>query len=102
MPFVMYISLQSLADKTLNYKSVGKHAVTNLLSPAGKNLSGKGVVVGVGDNSEIVTQHIDFNDRVINRVPFPFSFHGIHVSGTVAGAGILDQRHHGMAPGLPL
>ncbi|MFZ1784952.1 MAG: S8 family serine peptidase [Ferruginibacter sp.] len=98
LPFVMYISLQSLADKTLNYKSVGKHAVTNLLSPAGKNLSGKGVVVGVGDNSEIVTQHIDFNDRVINRVPFPFSFHGIHVSGTVAGAGILDQRHHGMAP----
>ncbi|MBK8494921.1 MAG: S8 family serine peptidase [Chitinophagaceae bacterium] len=80
LPFVSYISLQSL------------------LSPSGKNLNGKGIVVGVGDNSEIITPHIDFNSRVINRVPFPFSFHGIHVSGTVAGAGLLDPKHNGMAP----
>ncbi|MEP7238773.1 MAG: S8 family serine peptidase, partial [Ferruginibacter sp.] len=98
MPFVSYISLQSLTDKPLNYKSMGKHAVTSLLSQSGKNLSGKGIVVGVGDNSEIITQHIDFNARVINRVPFPYSFHGIHVSGTVAGAGLLEERYHGMAP----
>ena len=98
LPFVSYISLQTLTDKPLNYKSVGKHAVTSLLSQSGKKLSGKGIVVGVGDNSEIITQHIDFNARVINRVPFPFSFHGIHVSGTVAGGGILDQKHNGMAP----
>ena len=98
LPFVSYISLQSLTDKLLNYKSVGKHAVTSLLSPSGKNLSGKGIVVGVGDNSEIITPHLDFTSRVINRVPFPFSFHGVHVSGTVAGAGLLDPKHNGMAP----
>ncbi|HQW91447.1 MAG TPA: S8 family serine peptidase [Ferruginibacter sp.] len=98
LPFVSYISLQSLTDRPLNYKSRGKHAVAALLSPSGKNLNGKGIVVGVGDNAEIVTQHIDFNSRVINRVPFPFSFHGIHVSGTVAGAGLLDPKHNGMAP----
>ncbi|MFZ1369515.1 MAG: hypothetical protein WAR78_03990, partial [Ferruginibacter sp.] len=78
LPFVSYISLQSLTDRPLNYKSRGKHAVAALLSPSGKNLNGKGIVVGVGDNSEIITPHIDFNSRVINRVPFPFSFHGIH------------------------
>jgi len=97
-PFVSYISLQTLTDKELNYKSIGKHAVTSLLSPLGKNLSGKNIVVGIGDNSEIITPQLDFNARVINRVPFPFSFHGVHVSGTVAGAGLLDPRHNGMAP----
>lgn len=98
LPFVSSISLQSIVDKPLNYKSVGKHAISSLLSPSGRHLSGKGITVGVGDNSEIVTPHVDFTGRVINRVPFPFSFHGIHVSGTVAGAGILDPKNNGMAP----
>ena len=98
LPFVSYISLQILTDKVLNYKSIGKHAVTSLLSPSGKNLSGKGIVVGIGDNGDITTTTLDFTGRVINRVPAPFSFHGIHVSGTVAGAGLLDPRHNGMAP----
>ncbi len=98
LPFVSFISKQDLVDKPLNYKSIGKHAVTSLLSPSGKNLSGKGVTVGIGDNSEIVTQQLDFTGRVITRTPFPFSFHGIHVSGTVAGAGLLDPKHNGMAP----
>ena len=44
------------------------------------------------------TPHVDFTGRVINRVSFPFSFHGIHVSGIVGGAGLLDPRYHGMAP----
>ncbi len=98
LPFVSYVGLQTLTDKELNYKSIGKHAVTSLLSPSGKNLSGKGITVGIGDNSEIVTQQLDFTGRTITRVPVPFSFHGIHVSGTVAGAGLLDPKHNGMAP----
>jgi len=98
LQFVSYLGLQSLTDKELNYKSIGKHAVTSLLAPSGKNLSGKGITVGVGDNAEIATVTLDFTGRVINRVPAPFSFHGIHVSGTVAGAGLLDPKHNGMAP----
>lgn len=98
LPFVSFISMQSLTDKTLNYKSIGLHGVDALLSSSGRNLSGKGIAVGIGDNSEIITPHIDFTGRVINRVPFPFSFHGIHVSGTVAGGGILDPKNNGMAP----
>ena len=97
LPFVSYINLQSVADKALNYNAVGLQGVSALLSTAGRKLSGKNVAVGVGDNAEIST-HIDFTGRLINRVWSGVSFHGIHTSGTVAGAGILDVRYHGMAP----
>ncbi len=98
LPFVSFVGLQKLTDKELNYKSIGKHAVTSLLTSSGKNLSGRGIAVGIGDNAEIATVTLDFTGRVVNRVPAPFSFHGIHVSGTVAGAGLLDPKHRGMAP----
>ena len=98
LPFVSSVNLQSLTDKPLNYKSVALHGVSSLLSPSGRNLSGKGITVGVGDNSEISTAHVDFTGRVISRVPFPISFHGIHVTGTVAGGGLLDPKNNGMAP----
>lgn len=98
LPFVYAVSLQSLTDKPLNYKSIGRHAISSLLSPSANNLSGKGIVVGIGDNSETATAHLDFTGRVISRVPFPISFHGIHVTGTVAGAGLLDPKNRGMAP----
>lgn len=98
LPFVNSVSLQSLTDKPLNNKAVALHGLGSLLSPSGRNLSGKGIAVGVGDNSEVATPHIDFKNRVINRVSFPFSFHGIHVSGIVAGGGLLDPRYNGMAP----
>lgn len=98
LPFVSFISLQSITDKPLNYNSVAIHGIGSLLSSPGRNLSGKGIAVGIGDNSEIMTPHVDFTGRVINRVSFPFSFHGIHVSGIVGGAGLLDPRYHGMAP----
>ncbi len=97
LPFVSYLHLQSFNDKPLNYKSTAMHGMSSLFSAAGRNLSGKNITVGVGDNAEIST-HIDFTGRLINRVYSVPSFHGIHTSGTVAGGGILDTRHHGMAP----
>lgn len=98
LPFISFISLQSLTDKPLNYKSTAMHSVGSLLSPSGRNLSGRGIVVGIGDNSELATAHLDYTGRVISRVSFPISFHGIHVTGTVAGAGLLNPKHSGMAP----
>ncbi len=98
LPFVSFITLQNVSDKPLNYKGLAMHGVNSLLSPAGRNLSGKNITVGVGDNAEIST-HVDFSgSRLINRVYSVPSFHGIHTSGTVAGAGILDVKNHGMAP----
>ena len=49
LPFVSYLGLQSLTDKELNYKSIGKHAVTSLLSPSGKNLSQLSMVVEMAE-----------------------------------------------------
>ena len=97
LPFVISISVQNLTEKALNYNSMGLHSVDALLSPSGRNLSGRNITVGVGDNAEITT-HIDFTNRVINRVYFLPSYHGIHTSGTVGGAGNLNVRNHGFAP----
>lgn len=98
LPFVASLNLQSVTDKELNYHSTAMHAIGGLQWEGGQNLNGKGVTVGVGDNGEITTAHIDFNARVINRVPYPVSFHGVHVSGTVSGGGIFNPLYKGMAP----
>ncbi len=97
LPFVSYISLQTMKDKPLNYNDIGTHSISALQAPNGKNLNGKGVAIGIGDNSDIST-HIDFAGRVILRTPWYPDFHGTHVAGTAAGAGILDVKNHGMAP----
>lgn len=66
----------------------------------GRGLTGKGVKVGLWDAN--VADHIDYGKR-IHRVEFeePFpddSPHGMHVCGTVAGGGYLDEQAMGIAP----
>ena len=39
------------------------HGVSGLNAVNGKNLNGKGVTIGIGDNADIST-HIDFSGRV--------------------------------------
>jgi hypothetical protein len=97
LPFISTISLQNITDKTLNYNSIAAHGVSGLNALTGKNLNGKGVTIGVGDNANIET-HIDFTGRLINRNPTIVDTHGTHTSGTVAGAGIINVKNHGMAP----
>jgi hypothetical protein len=97
LPFVTSLGLQVLNDKPLNYFSRAAHGVDDLNALQGKNLNGKGVTVGIGDNADIST-HIDFSGRVIVRTPGLPNNHGTHVSGTTAGAGIINVKHHGMAP----
>jgi hypothetical protein len=96
MPFVSSISLQLVKDQLLNYNSRAAHAVSGLNALNGKNLNGKGVTVGVGDNSDIST-HIDFSGRLINRSPWVPADHGTHTSGTMAGAGIINPKNRGVA-----
>jgi len=97
LPFVSCIQPQTIGDKILNYHSIPLHGMSSLLSPSGRNLSGRGVTVGVGDNGDIST-HLDFTGRLINRVYTTPVWHGTHVSGTVAGAGLINPMHHGLAP----
>ncbi|MEO5888883.1 MAG: S8 family serine peptidase [Ferruginibacter sp.] len=97
LPFISSIYLQSLTDKPLNYNNVATHGISGLNALNGKNLNGKGVTIGIGDNADIST-HIDFSGRIINRSPWIPSDHGTHVAGTAGGAGIINVKNHGMAP----
>ncbi|CAN5826670.1 hypothetical protein BH11BAC4_BH11BAC4_15400 [soil metagenome] len=97
LPFVSFIREQSIKDKIINYNDIATHGISSLQSISGRNLSGRNVVVGVGDNADIST-HIDFSGKIISRHPFPWDYHGTHTSGTTAGAGFLNPKNQGMAP----
>lgn len=84
----------------LNYesKTASKSNIANL--PAiygGSGLKGKGVMVGIGDNSA-ANYHIDLKDRGINYNPQQYANHGVHISGIVSGAGIVNTKGEGVAP----
>ncbi|RYE22478.1 MAG: T9SS type A sorting domain-containing protein [Sphingobacteriales bacterium] len=80
-------------------------AKANLVSaPAifgGFGLTGKGVVVGVGDNVS-GDFHTDLKDRIINYNPVGYTNHGVHINGIVGGAGIIDHKGEGIAPAATL
>jgi len=63
--------------------------------------TGAGVVVGVGDGGRLYS-HIDMDDRIVytvNSTYSSFNDHADHVSGTIGGAGNIDPRQEGAAPG---
>lgn len=99
LPFVQYVQAIPQEDSPVNNKST-TNSRANVLSsalPSGRNLHGEGVVVGVGDNANPL-QHIDFNGRMINRTAVTDGSHGVHVMGTVGGAGIINELYAGYAP----
>ncbi|MBS2213874.1 S8 family serine peptidase [Carboxylicivirga mesophila] len=59
-------------------------------------LSGKGVTVGVWD--EDIDEHIDLTGRIHINEAETRGNHGMHVSGIVGGAGVIEQLYEGMAP----
>jgi hypothetical protein len=97
LPFVSYISSQHMKPVILNYKNRGAHAVNPLSAIAGRNLQGKNVTVGIGDNGSATT-HIDFTGRLIRQTSVAVANHSTHVTGTVGGAGNLNPKYKGMAP----
>ena len=98
LPFVNYIAAQSIKDKPINYNNTSTHGVSGLQSPSGRNLLGRNVTIGVGDNADITSGHIDFTGRAILRHPFGMDYHGTHTSGTAAGGGLIDPKRKGIAP----
>ena len=97
LPFVLYIGLQSLNPKPLNYEDVGLHGASGFNAFSGKDLEGQGVTIGIGDQGNITT-HVDFTGRIILRTSDQPGSHSTHVAGTAVGAGIIDITNHGMAP----
>ncbi|PWJ57760.1 putative secreted protein (Por secretion system target) [Dyadobacter jejuensis] len=99
MPVVKYVQGVPSADKPINDKSVVNSRANVLQSKVGlrRDLQGKGVVVGVGDNADPF-QHVDLTGRIINHAGISGGIHGVHVMGTLAGAGIMNERYKGYAP----
>ncbi|HEY2649196.1 MAG TPA: S8 family serine peptidase, partial [Puia sp.] len=97
LPFVISIHPIHLEDVPLNYNNRAIHGVQTLSASTGRNLTGKNVVVGIGDNAD-PTSHIDLAGKVIMRTDEPVADHGTHTSGTIAGGGILNPMYAGMAP----
>jgi hypothetical protein len=77
----------------------------NTISNAGfgwtSGLTGNGVTVAIGDGG-LVDSHGDLESRQFNLVTSKlssFTNHPDHVTGTIAGAGLIDANSKGMAPG---
>lgn len=97
LPFVSYISSQYMKMEPLNYRNRGAHSVNTLSAVAGRNLQGKNVTVGIGDAGDATT-HIDLTGRIMSLTTDVVNGHSTHVTGTVAGAGIVNPKYKGMAP----
>lgn len=95
-----YVQLAPAEDKTLNFNSMYASRANVLkasLANGGKDLTGQGVVVGVGDDGDIQS-HLDFIGRTINRTGDIPRAHASHVAGTVGGAGLIQELYAGYAP----
>jgi hypothetical protein len=100
LPLVEFMQAAPAGDQTLNFNSRAASGATTLnasTASGGRGLNGEGVVIGVGDNADI-QNHVDFSGRLISRVAANMAAHGNHVSGTVGGAGIINELFRGFAP----
>jgi hypothetical protein len=98
LPYVNYIDHTSPPITPDNTPGVNNHRANVLTSAiAGRNLSGQGVSVGIGDGG-FVTPHLDFQNRQTNfagTVLGGWGDHGDHVTGTIGGGGYHQQKLHG-------
>jgi len=93
--WIEYIALPETIDN-IQGRTMNRTSILSENGLGGRHLTGKGISVGVWDGS--VQQHPDLGNR-LNAMEYErASDHGMHVSGTVAGAGILDPKAKGMAP----
>lgn len=100
-PNVRWIEKISPDVQRLNYENTQIQRTNVLTSTAigGRALTGKNIVIGVGDGGEL-GNHIDLNCRIINQADGTYNSygaHGDHVAGSIAGAGHLFPESKGMA-----
>ncbi len=98
-PFIVLVEEVQGQDVALNFYSRASHRMDYVQNPnvMANTFNGKGVVVGVGDDGTV--NHLDYNDRILqNAVGINQGDHGDHVTGTLAGAGIVEPTAKGAAP----
>lgn len=102
-PLVYYIEEYPGPDIPLGDETnimTGTSFLQNSLPGIGKGLTGKGVVIGMGDNGG-AGHHLDHFYKTLEASP-SMVFHSTHVAGILAGAGLIDPRMKGRAPESPL
>jgi hypothetical protein len=105
LPFVRHINLFDYKAEPLLQPETGVFGLTLLrgLQPNGRQLSGKGITAGVGDNAD-PTSHLDLLNNTFNRNPLPLqgANHGTRVSGIITADGLVDDCFTGIAPATRL
>jgi hypothetical protein len=104
LPFVSWVSAIGPEDVPENYTAKTLHRSTMISSSysTGRRYDGSGVQVMMQDDG-IIGPHIDFEGRVpLQTISFNYGDHGDHIAGTIMGAGNLNPRMQGMAPGAEL
>lgn len=99
IPAVAYINLGNNQIMPLNQRERGMFGLTNLTGSeaGGRNLTGAGITIGVGDDADPI--HLDNTKNVLNRNPVRITNnHGRMVSGVVSGDGLIEERFRGVAP----
>lgn len=90
------------APLNINGKAIaGGMVAAAPVATGGYGLTGKGVTIGVGDNTSGFF-HVDLADRIINFNARGYTNHGVHINGITGGAGIVDPKGEGMATGARL
>ena len=101
MPFIRYLELVPPPGEPEDTRGRSLHRANLVDSDHafGKHYNGDGVRVMVRDDG-IVGPHADFKGRLDNRADLnDVANHADWVSGAMAGAGNIDPRAKGMAPG---
>ncbi len=93
LPFVSSVYPVTPPTEPLNYENTTEYGSRKVHEI--KGLRGKGIIVGVGDDSR--WDHLDGINRVSNHNAY-MSNHGEVVAGLIAGGGNLDEIYTGHAP----
>ncbi len=103
--FVEYVEEKEAPAIMDNEESRISHRVNTLQQAnynGGLQYDGSGITVAHND-AGLIGGHIDFKGRFTNQHNSPSNTdHGFHTAGTIFGAGNMDPREAGMAPGADL
>ncbi len=94
--WVMWVEAKPEPVHTENFPGKNTHR-SSILQDGNKNLTGKGVAIGVWDGGN-VGKHIDFSGHFTQVENAAVVEHTCHVSGTLVGGGLIDPLTRGMAP----
>lgn len=99
LPWLQYVEPIPSPVELLNDKSTSGTRANMLAAglPSGVKLDGEGVTIGIGDYSSPYG-HVDISRRIASNDVTGDYWHGVHVTGTAAGGGIVNEKYKGYAP----